>query len=75
VRSARAARPRSRAWTAASIPLQCLAGGGAAGSLHAGGSRLLETREASIADIHAALRSGSLTCRALVRMYLDRIEA
>jgi Asp-tRNA(Asn)/Glu-tRNA(Gln) amidotransferase A subunit family amidase len=32
---------------------------------------LLET---TIADIHAAYKSGELTCRALVQMYLDRIE-
>lgn len=31
--------------------------------------------EASIADIHAALRDGRLTCRALVEQYLRRIEA
>src|SRR5690606_31449079 len=31
--------------------------------------------EATIASIHAAMRSGSLTCRQLVRAYLDRITA
>ena len=31
--------------------------------------------EATIADIHAAFKAKTLTCRALVRMYLDRIEA
>ncbi|MGE3275847.1 MAG: amidase family protein [Vicinamibacterales bacterium] len=31
--------------------------------------------EASIADIHAAMRAGTLTCRALVAAYLDRIHA
>src|SRR5579859_2214397 len=36
---------------------------------------LLWTQEASIADIHAAIKSKSLTCRQLVQMYLDRIEA
>lgn len=36
---------------------------------------LFRTREATIADIHRALDSGSLTCRELVQMYLDRIEA
>jgi Asp-tRNA(Asn)/Glu-tRNA(Gln) amidotransferase A subunit family amidase len=30
--------------------------------------------EASIADIHAAFRSGQLTCRALVEQYLRRID-
>ena len=32
---------------------------------------LLET---TIADVHAAYKSGELTCRQLVQMYLDRIE-
>ena len=43
--------------------------GGAAGqaSFH-----LLET---TITDVHAALRSGRLTCRQLVELYLKRIEA
>jgi Asp-tRNA(Asn)/Glu-tRNA(Gln) amidotransferase A subunit family amidase len=31
--------------------------------------------EATIADIHAALNAKTLTCRALVQMYLDRIAA
>jgi Asp-tRNA(Asn)/Glu-tRNA(Gln) amidotransferase A subunit family amidase len=31
--------------------------------------------EASIDDIHAAYKSGELTCRQLLQMYLDRIEA
>ena len=31
--------------------------------------------EATIDDIHAAYKSGQLTCRQLVQMYLDRIEA
>ena len=31
--------------------------------------------EATITDVHAALRSGETTCRALVQSYLDRIEA
>ena len=37
--------------------------------------QLFRTEEASIADIHAALKARTLTCRALVQMYLDRIEA
>ena len=32
-------------------------------------------QEATIADIHAAMTSGRLTCRALVEQYLRRIEA
>ena len=31
--------------------------------------------EATIGDIHDAYRSGRLSCRQLVQMYLDRIEA
>jgi amidase len=31
--------------------------------------------EATIADVHAAFRDGTLTCRALVSLYLDRIRA
>jgi amidase len=41
----------------------------------AGPFNLLWTQEASIADIHAAIRSKGLTCRQLVQMYLNRIEA
>lgn len=31
--------------------------------------------ETTIADIHAAFRAGTLSCRALVQQYLDRIDA
>lgn len=31
--------------------------------------------ETTIADVHAAYKSGELTCRQLVQMYLERIEA
>ena len=31
--------------------------------------------ETTIADVHAAYKSGEITCRQLVQMYLDRIEA
>ena len=36
---------------------------------------LLRYEEATIGDIHAAFKAKTLTCRALVQMYLDRIEA
>src|SRR3989442_708482 len=36
---------------------------------------LLRTQEATISDIHAAIRSKDLTCRQLVQMYLARIQA
>ena len=38
-------------------------------------NRLFNILEATIDDIHAAYKSGSLTCRQLVQTYLDRIEA
>src|SRR4026207_788463 len=31
--------------------------------------------ETTIEDVHAAYKSGRLTCRQLIQMYLDRIEA
>src|SRR5262249_37068448 len=37
--------------------------------------RTFRVQEASIAEIHAAMRAGSLTCRALVEAYLHRIDA
>jgi amidase len=41
-----------------------------------GGSfRLMWTDEATIADIHAAFAVRELTCRQLVQMYIERIEA
>src|SRR5262245_11892185 len=36
---------------------------------------LYRSDEATIADIHAAFRAKTLTCRGLVQMYLDRIAA
>lgn len=44
-------------------------------SSKAGPFNLFWTQEATIADIHAAFRSKELTCRHLVQMYLDRIDA
>jgi amidase len=44
-------------------------------STEADAFRLLSTQEPTIADIHAAIQSKDLTCRQLVQMYLDRIEA
>src|SRR4051794_7413167 len=34
-----------------------------------------QVEETTIADVHAAFRSGSLTCRQLVEAYIARIEA
>ena len=39
------------------------------------GAQGFQLLEATIADVHAAFASGELTCRALVRQYIDRIEA
>src|SRR5918998_6502588 len=38
-------------------------------------SRQFRLQEATIDDIHSAFRSGELTCRGLVELYLARIEA
>jgi amidase len=46
-----------------------------AGPTAARAFQLFHTQEASIADIQAALQARTLTCRALVQMYLDRIAA
>ncbi|MDB5934685.1 MAG: amidase [Massilia sp.] len=43
-------------------------------SAHAAGQQF-NLMEASIADIHKAMRAGTLTCHSLVQQYLDRIEA
>src|SRR5262249_48656657 len=42
---------------------------------NAGTFEVLRSDEATIADIQAALKAKTLTCRALVQMYLDRIGA
>ena len=39
------------------------------------GAQGFQLLEATVADVHAAFASGDLTCRALVRAYIDRIEA
>ena len=41
----------------------------------AGTFDVLRYDEATIADIQAALKAKTLTCRTLVQMYLDRIDA
>src|SRR5260370_2380636 len=41
----------------------------------AGAFRLMWTQEATLAGLLAAFRAKELTCRQLVQMYLDRIEA
>ena len=39
------------------------------------GQRAFRVDETTIADVHAAMRAGSLTCRTLVEAYLRRIDA
>src|SRR5687768_9848395 len=46
-----------------------------AAPLDAGAFDLFRSEEATIADIQAAFKAKTLTCRALVQLYLDRIEA
>ena len=60
---------RLRLWTVLVIGLVLAA------PVNAGNFELLHYDEATIADIHAAFKAKTLTCRALVQMYLDRIEA
>jgi hypothetical protein len=46
-----------------------------AGPVGAGTFEVLRYDEPTISDIHAGFKAKTLTCRALVQMYLDRIEA
>src|SRR5712692_498556 len=46
-----------------------------AAPLTTGAFDVFRYEEATIADIHAALKAKTLTCRMLVQMYLDRIDA
>jgi len=48
---------------------------GCLGTISAQAPRPFRIEEATIADIQAALRGGSVTCRALVEQYLARIDA
>src|SRR5262245_63466455 len=60
---------RLRLWTVLLIALV------RAAPVDAGTFELLQYDEASIADIQAAFKAKTLTCRMLVQMYLDRIDA
>jgi amidase len=56
------------------VVLACV--GAAAASAHAQQKTArFDVQEATIAQIHAALKSGAVTCRGLVEQYLARIEA
>jgi hypothetical protein len=57
------------------LPLAGITLGLLLATAHGGRLRRLPLREATIADLHAAFKARTLTCRALVQMYLDRIEA
>src|SRR5215475_13118908 len=60
---------RLRLWT---VPLVAFF---LAGPIHADSFDVLRYDEATIADIQTAFKAKTLTCRMLVQMYLDRIEA
>jgi Asp-tRNA(Asn)/Glu-tRNA(Gln) amidotransferase A subunit family amidase len=62
-------RARWRSWTVWLLGLLLMA------SQDARAFDLYRNEEATIADIHAAFKAKTLTCRRLVQMYLDRIEA
>ena len=62
-------RPRRQLWIASLLTLVLST------PLQANAFDLVRYEEATIADIHAGLKAKTLTCRALVQMYLDRIEA
>ena len=57
-----------RWWSATTIAITLLVSSVA-------GAQTFRLLEATIDDVHAALTSGQITCRELVRAYLDRIEA
>ncbi|HJU65327.1 MAG TPA: amidase family protein, partial [Gemmatimonadaceae bacterium] len=63
-----------RAAMAGSVALlaACVSSGTRAGSQPSGGFQLEET---TIAQVHSAMRAGTLDCRALVQGYLARMEA
>jgi len=66
-----------RIWLSRLLAAGLIVGGSlAVSSVSKGGSfRLMWTDEATVADIRAALAAHEITCRQLVQMYLDRIEA
>jgi Asp-tRNA(Asn)/Glu-tRNA(Gln) amidotransferase A subunit family amidase len=57
------------------IPLVVAAVWAAAALAHAQPARPFAVEEVTIAQIHAAMREGRLTCRELVDLYLRRIAA
>lgn len=59
---------RFRRWCATNVVVFMLASSVAS-------AQTFQVLEATIGDVHAALASGQITCRALVQQYLDRIDA
>jgi amidase len=59
--------------TGAAVAVACMAA--ACSSPNKVQTRPFMVDEATIAEVHAAFREGSLTCRQLVTQYLDRIKA
>src|SRR4249919_1983222 len=68
---------KMKIWLSRLLAAGLVVGGSlAVSSVSKGGSfRLTWTDEATVADIRAALAAHEITCRQLVQMYLDRIEA
>src|SRR5437764_1192098 len=62
-------RTRLRLWTVSLVGLLLAA------PVDADTFDVLRYEEATIADIQAAFKAKTLTCRMLVQMYLDRIDA
>src|SRR4030095_9145519 len=62
-------RPHLTLWMAPLVALLLVV------PLNARAFDLVRSDEATIVDIHAAFKAKTLTCRALVQMYIDRIEA
>lgn len=61
-------------WSMSGIVAASLAIASAASTLPAQQPAPFHVEETTIADVHSAMRAGTLTCRALVEQYLRRIE-
>jgi hypothetical protein len=68
-------RDRHRMTTRLGLLTVALVGSLLAAPVDAGTFDVLRYDEATIADIQAAFKSKTLTCRMLVQMYVDRIDA
>src|SRR5690348_9401040 len=66
---------RTPRWSLPGIVAVCLAIASAASHLAAQQPAPFHVVETTIADVHSAMRAGTLTCHALVEQYLRRIDA